>query len=59
MYRHILAELEPERALYLAIPAFAYDGIFQEPLGQLMARREELRLLIFDHRQERIRQWIP
>ncbi len=59
MYRNILAELQPERTLYLAVPDFAYDGIFQEPLGQMMLRREELRLLVFDHRQERIRQWIP
>jgi hypothetical protein len=59
MYRNILAEIEPKRALYLAVPPYVYDGIFQEPLGQLMLHRERLQLLVFDPRQERIRQWIP
>lgn len=58
MYRDVLAELEPDRTLYLAIPTFTYDGIFQEPLGQLLCQREGLRLMIFDEQQGRIRQWI-
>ena len=59
LYRDILAELEPDRALYLAIPTYIYDSIFQEPLGQLVLGRERLRIVVFDDRQGRIRQWIP
>jgi hypothetical protein len=59
LYRDLLVEIEPDRVLYLAVPTYVYDGIFQEPLGQLMVQREQLRLLIFDEIQERIRQWIP
>ncbi len=58
MYRNVLAEIEPERILYLAIPSYSYDGIFQEPIGQLMIIRERLKLIVFDEIQEKIRQWI-
>jgi len=54
-----LAEVEPDRPLYLAVPAYAYDGIFQEPIGQLIIRQERLQFVVFDEQQERIRQWIP
>jgi hypothetical protein len=59
LYRDVLEEIEPERELYLAVPTYAYDGIFQEPIGQLMIHREQLRIMVFDDQQERIRQWIP
>ena len=59
MYRNILAELEPERELYMAVPVYAYNGIFQEPLGQLMVVKEQLRLTVFDEVQRRIDRWIP
>ncbi len=58
MYRHILTELEPSRLLYLAVPASIFDGIFQEPLGQLLLSRENLRLIVFEEQAQRIRQWI-
>lgn len=59
LYRNILAEIEPDRTIYLAVPSHVYDGIFTEPLGQLMTEREELQIIVFDEKQERIRQWIP
>ncbi len=58
MYRHILSELEPERLLFLAIPGHIFDGIFQEPLGQLLLAKEGILLIVFDVEQQRIRQWI-
>jgi len=36
----------------------SYDGIFQEPIGQLMISRERLNLIVFDEIKEKIRQWI-
>ena len=58
LYRNILTEIESERTLYLAIPLHIYEGIFKEPLGQLMITREQLQLIVFDDKQERITQWI-
>lgn len=59
MYRHILADLYPAWALYLAIPQDAYASIFTEPLGQLLVGREQIHLLIFNPQEEVITQWIP
>jgi hypothetical protein len=58
MYRELIARKEPERALYLAISIETYEGIFSEPLGELMVATQSLKLLIFDEIQEVILQWI-
>jgi len=58
MYRDILSEIENERDLYLAVPSFTFEGILNEPLGQLLIRKEQLKLIIFDETKEIIRQWI-
>lgn len=59
LYRDILSEVEPDRVLYLAIPQRAHDGIFADPLGQLVVRRQQLRLIVFTELEARIVQWIP
>ena len=56
MYRNLLAEIDPERMLWLAVPSFAYDGIFREEIGQLMISRELIKLIVFDEIQERVRE---
>lgn len=58
MYREILAEIETERVLYLAVPKHIYEGILSEPLGRLMIDRSQLRLLVFSVKEERILKWI-
>ncbi|MBI4670498.1 MAG: XisH family protein [Chloroflexi bacterium] len=58
MYRKILQELHPDWQLYLAVPRDAYDGIFSEPLGELMVRAE-MSLIVFDPNREVIEEWIP
>jgi hypothetical protein len=59
VYRDMLSQVEPERQLYLAVPLRTYQGLFSEPLGQLILRRQELPLLVFDEVLTRISQWIP
>jgi hypothetical protein len=59
LYREVLAEKQPDRVLYLAIPVRAFDGIFSEPLGQMIIRRQQLRLFIFDETARRIILWLP
>lgn len=58
LYRDLLAELEPDRELYMAIPSHVFEGIFQEPIGQLVLKHEHVHLIVFDSGQERISQWI-
>lgn len=58
MYRAILAEQQPDRSLYLAVPTEVYDGILSEPLGERMVAVVNLRLVLFDpDRREGLR-WI-
>jgi hypothetical protein len=58
MYRELIARKEPERVLYLAISIETYEGIFSEPLGELIVETQRLKLLVFDEIQEVILQWI-
>jgi hypothetical protein len=58
IYRAILAETEPDRVVYLAVPQPVYEGLLSERFGQLIVSRLGLRLLIFNHREEKISQWI-
>jgi hypothetical protein len=58
LYQDILAELEPSRALYLAVPSSVAEDLFDEPVGKLLLRNRRLKLISFDPKQEVIRQWI-
>lgn len=59
LYRTLLSRLAPDRELFLAVSILAYDGIFSEPLGQLMVETYTLRLLVFDDITRKVLQWIP
>jgi XisH protein len=58
LYQDILAELEPWRELYLAIPNSVVDDLFDEPIGKLLLKNRRLKLLSFNPKQEVIQQWI-
>ena len=58
LYHDVLAELDPDRTLYLGIPEGALY-VFEEPLGALMLRNKRVRLLVFSAEKEEILQWIP
>lgn len=59
LYYDILEEQGSDRILYLAIPHRTYTEIFTEPIGKILLKRNRLRLLVFDPKQEVIVQWIP
>ena len=58
LYEVLLEELDPDRQVYLAVSSDVYNGIFSEPIGQLLLERRQLRLLIFDIDQAQIVKWI-
>lgn len=58
VYRNIIEEIENERILYLAVTNITYKDIFSEPLGQLVAQKNQLRFLIFNPKTEEVVQWI-
>jgi hypothetical protein len=59
LYHDLLAELEPDRVLYLAVPEKILLDIFDEPLGRLLLKNNRIRLVGFEPRKEVIIQWTP
>jgi len=58
VYRAVLAEREPQRVLYLAVPQDVLD-IFERPLGKLLLKNHLAQVVGFDPQTEVIVQWIP
>lgn len=48
-YRSVLKRLQPDRTLYLAIPATAFETLFAEGcVGEVLLQDEQIRLIVFD-----------
>jgi len=58
VYRAVLAEIESDRLLYLAVPRRVHEGLLSESFGRLIVERVELPLIVFDEQEERITLWI-
>ena len=59
VYRTVLAERDPQRTLYLAVPHDVLRDIFQEPLGQLLLHHHLVQVIGFDPHAEVIVAWLP
>ena len=57
IYRLVLAETEPERVAYLAVPRRVYEGLLTEQFGQFVVTGLQLKLLVFDEQQRRVIRW--
>jgi len=58
VYRAVLAEREPNRVSYLAVPTDVLD-IFEQPLGELLLKNHLAQVIGFDPQAEVIVRWIP
>ena len=58
MYQLILADQDPERVLYLAVPRTVYDGILSEPIGERMITGARMRVMVFDPVRREVVEWI-
>ncbi|MCP4110140.1 MAG: hypothetical protein GY749_32230 [Desulfobacteraceae bacterium] len=47
LYEKLLLRQEPERELYLAVPVYAFEGIFSMPVGRLIAEELNIKLIVF------------
>ncbi|NEO18116.1 MULTISPECIES: XisH family protein [unclassified Moorena] len=57
VYHDVLAEVEPDRELYLAVSQEVASGLFEEPIGELLIKNNRVRLLVFDSEAEDIIRW--
>ena len=48
IYRAVLQELQPDCSLYLAIRKATYRAIFSEPIGNLVVKKYNISLLVFE-----------
>lgn len=58
-YRLALAESDPERHLYLAVPYDTFTTFFQLPFPTAVVAQHRVSLVVYHPREERIVQWIP
>lgn len=56
---HKLEEMQKERILYLAVPNYAQDGILSEPIGELLIRKHDIRLMVYQPDTEEVVAWKP
>ena len=59
LYRDIIEELDPDRTLYLAVHEEIFTTIFEESLGQMLVRKNHLKLVVFNKTEEVIIKWSP
>lgn len=57
-YLQALELKDPERILYLAVPADTYTEFFRIPFIQISLKRYEVNLIVYNPRKEDIEQWI-
>ncbi len=57
IYRSVLARIEPQRKLYLAISETDFLNILEEEIGQLIREDYSIPLLIFEENTEVIVAW--
>jgi hypothetical protein len=57
-YKFALEEADPQRKLYLAVPESIYKSFFQRRFTRLVIERTQIKLLIYDEKQEVIVQWL-
>lgn len=57
VYHDVLAEVEPDRELYLAVSQDIASGLFAEPLGELLLKNNRVCLVVFDPEVEAIVKW--
>ncbi len=59
VYRDLIQLTEPERTLYLAIDDLVYSEFFQRKSISVIARQNQLRLIVVDITREAVVKWIP
>lgn len=58
LYRSLLTRFEPDRKLFLAVPASVFDSTLAEPIARPVIEDLGIALISFDPQQEVIVKWI-
>ena len=58
LYQNILQSTDAERILYLAIRTEIYNDLFTEPIGQLLLKNQQIKLIVFNPEIQELVKWI-
>jgi len=58
IYKVLLSKTESDHVLFMAVPFRVYESVLSERFGQLILENFEIKLIVFDHKNGRIAQWI-
>jgi hypothetical protein len=58
LYSWHLEEQEPERILYVAVPTYAWEGVFSTSVGRMALKRLNMQLIVYSVSGEGELQWI-
>lgn len=53
-----LEQIEPERQVFLAVPARIFEKFFQLRAIDFAVKKKKLRMLVFDEETGEVKQWI-
>lgn len=57
-YSIALEDEDPDRTLFLAVPADTFNDFFQEPFIQKVLNRKGIKLIVYQPESENVEQWI-
>ncbi|MCI0699846.1 MAG: XisH family protein [Planctomycetia bacterium] len=58
VYRSFLRQVEPERAIYLAVSLEVYNQVFLPPTGELVRSDVGIQLIVIDVDEEEVVSWV-
>ncbi|NJN67565.1 MAG: fatty-acid synthase [Chloroflexaceae bacterium] len=58
-YRSLITRFEPERKLFLAVPASVFSSTLSEPIARPVIEDLSIALVAFEPQEEVITRWIP
>jgi hypothetical protein len=58
IYKSWLAEIEPERLIYLALDTEPFEDLFVDVSGRILLKDYKLGLIVIDSEKEEIIEWI-
>ncbi len=58
LYENVMSVVEPNRELYLAVADNIFETIFEDAIGQLLLKNEDIKICVFNPETEEIIKWI-
>jgi len=54
LYKRLLKKQDTDRELWLAVPTYAFEGIFRTPVGEMAVEEFRLKLIVYSISEEEL-----